>query len=333
MNKINKSVHSDIEECYAAMHPPGPPEGEPQLWRHLGPTKPHLEAQALLVLLGALRGGPVSHGGRVIRVLSRLWGRTQLLILGLRLRGRPTVRVLPQWLLLLGLPFVLDVALLGARLGDCFFHRHLSLSQLGFPGLRRCRPLLSVAGLLLARRDLHRGGEATEGHRRVHGDSAPGAWGPPGAGVAAGLAGTGPDLGARSALSKLQRAAPERALHRGVAARVHLHRSIAAADRPGTHPRQQGHELRPPVAVEVLGGGELPAAGKEGRGRGPVTPGTESPTFLGLVDLRVGMRAGMRHTRREHVCIPRLSRPGSHQRGPAVHHTPLTRQRHRREQP
>lgn len=63
-----------------------------------------------------------------------------------------------------------------------------------------------------------------------------------------------------------QQARPQRALHGGVRPQVHLHAHLLGVGpaqprhQPRAHLRQQGLELRPPVAVQVLGGhgGERP---------------------------------------------------------------------------
>lgn len=137
-----------------------------------------------------------------------------------------------------------------------------------------------------------------------------------------------------------QRAPPQRALHGGVAARVHLHGHVPAARPAGpraqtrAHLRQQGHELRPLVAVEVLGGRQLPAAGERRRGRpggrgrrgggrgsaapAPVPPAAPAGRALALGGWRVvvGVRVRVGDARRVHVTVQHLIPQGSHKRSP-----------------
>lgn len=69
-------------------------------------------------------------------------------------------------------------------------------------------------------------------------------------------------------------ALPQRALHADFAGRLRLHDYVGATGPPSplgktrAHMRQKGHELPPLVAVEVLGGLQVPMAREGGRGPG-----------------------------------------------------------------
>lgn len=314
-----------------------------------GPLGPHLEAQALLARLRAPQRRPRALGGLGAlrrRRLFRAPGRAPRGVLGhpglLRLPARPR-RGLGLGLLLL---------LVGRRRLELTPRR--PFYRLGVSGLRGWRPSLRARrpGPLLARRGVgavQEGGEVAGDQGRVQRDGAREVYGPraaaPGAvalRVPTGWLRGGDALGARAgqgpgvAGPAQQRAPPERALHRRVAARVHLHGRVPAADlaeprgQAGAHLRQEGHELRPLVVVEVLSGHQLPVAGegrwgRPGRGgggsRGRVAPAAWPPAAparyaLALGGGRIRVRVRVGGARGIHVTVLHLVPEGSHKRSP-----------------
>lgn len=141
-------------------------------------------------------------------------------------------------------------------------------------------------------------GHAAGSDGRVDGDGAreaPGLRGP-----ARGAARLGAARGAPGvARPALQREAPQRALHRGVAPGVHLHRRVAAAGLAGWRgearepPGQQPHQLRPLVAVQVRRGRQLPGrVEKRGArtGRAAPTPASARHALALGGKVRVGVQ-------------------------------------------